>query len=247
MIKLYAIITGASSGIGLEITKILAKEYDLILVSRNTDSLVNIKNKFKERNIIIESLDLTKIENVHLLYEKYKNYDIDVLVNNAGFGKIGFLEDLNVNEGEDMIRLNVLALYSLTHMFIKIVKSHILNIGSLAGFMPGPKMANYYATKSYVLSFSRAINYENKRLKRKLRISTLCPGPVKTNFNMVAKGEFKSKGLKADKVALKAIKNMKKNKEIIYPSFSNRMLAIFSKIIPHSLLFRLIYNNQNSK
>lgn len=247
MIKLYAIITGASSGIGLEITKILAKEYDLILVSRSTDSLVNIKNEFKERNIIIESLDLTKIENVHLLYEKYKDYDIDVLVNNAGFGKIGFLEDLNVNEGEDMISLNVLALYSLTHMFIKIVKSNILNIGSLAGFMPGPKMANYYATKSYVLSFSRAINYENKRLKRKLRVSTLCPGPVKTNFNMVAKGEFKSKGLKADKVAIKAIKNMKKNKEIIYPSFSNRMLAIFSKIIPHKLLFRLIYNNQNSK
>lgn len=243
---MYAIITGASSGIGLEIAKILSDKYNLILVSRNLKRLNEIKDELNCETIV-ESLDLSDINNCHLLYDKYKSYDIDVLINSAGFGKIGYDSDIDTYIQEEMIRLNVLALYSLTHLFSKVVKSHILNIGSLAGFIPGPKMANYYATKSYVISLSRALNYECKKKKSRLRISTLCPGPVKTDFNKVAKGDFKMKGLDKKKVAIKAIKGMYKGKTIIYPSFSNKMLAFFFKIIPHSLIHRMTYNIQNSK
>lgn len=244
---MYALITGASSGIGYEMSKILAnKGYDLIIVGRRKEKLIELQNEVKT-NCIIFDYDISSVENMKKLYEETKDYEIDILINNAGFGKVGFLSELSVDEGINMVNTNVLALYTLTHLYLNKVKSHILNVGSSAAFTPGPKMANYYATKAYVLSFSRALNYELKKSKSKLRITCLCPGPVKTEFNSVAKGEFKIKGMTKEKCAKKGINGMFKRKTCVYPTFFIKCFAFLSKIIPYRFLEKMAYRIQDRK
>ena len=187
---MLALITGASSGIGRDMARILAsKGYDLALVARNQEGLDKIKAELEKENVNIKintySVDLAIKENLYKLYEDVK--DVDILINNAGFGTFGRFTETDLEKEVNMINTNVTAVHVLTKLYLKdmIAKNagHILNVASIAGFMPGPLMATYYATKNYVVSLSRAINRELKKEKSNVKISVLCPGPVKTEFN----------------------------------------------------------------
>lgn len=192
-----ALITGASSGIGRDVARELSKKgYDLILVARDENKLQQLKQELTT-NIEIVSLDLSNVENCKELYEKHK--DIDILINNAGFGDCGKFWETDLDKEIQMIQTNIIAYHVLTKLYLKNMKEKdsgiILNVASIAGFMPGPLMATYYATKNYVVKLSESIREELRKDKSKVQISILCPGPVNTNFNKVANVEFDLKGL----------------------------------------------------
>ena len=246
-----AIITGASSGIGKDIAHILSnKGYDLILVARSTDKLNELKSKLKT-NVDIYSLDLSNIDNCKKLYEEVKDQDIDILINNAGFGAIGSFRKLPLEKELSMIDLNIKAVHVLTKLFlqkfIKEDKGYILNVASSAAFQPGPLMATYYSTKSYVYNLTLAIYEELRKMNSKVHISCLCPGPVDTNFNNVANCEFKVKSLPSEYVARYAIKKMFKNKLLIIPGNNIKLLYIFGRFLPNKLKLKITYNIQYRK
>ena len=174
-----ALITGASSGIGYDIAKYLSDMgYDIIAVARDEERLKKLKDECKTK-IDIFSIDLSKVENILNLYEKVKAEDIDVLVNNAGFGAFGEFEKIDLETSLKMIDVNIVALHTLTYKFLEIMKQkdkgYILNIGSIAGFIPGPLMAQYYATKAYVLRLTQGINKELKKCKSSVHVCVCCP------------------------------------------------------------------------
>ena len=241
------LITGASSGIGLSMAKYFDSiGYDLILVTRDKSKLSNIKFNNK---VDIFSTDISDVDNCIKLYNKYS--DVDILVNNAGFGLFGEFNDTDLDKEMNMIDVNIKALHVLTKLYLKnMVKKdsgHILNVGSIAGFMPGPLMDSYYASKNYVVRLSQGIKEELRRKKSNVGIHVLCPGPVKTNFDNVAGVSFSLKGMDSDYVAKYAIDMMLKGKFIIIPGFSIKMLRFVSKIIPDSLLVKMVYNSQKRK
>ena len=242
-----ALITGASSGIGFDIAKRLSSMgYDLVLVSRSIDKLNDAKFDTK---VEYESLDLSDVNNCIRLHDKYK--DIDILVNNAGYGLIGVFNKTDLNRELNMIDLNIRAYHVLTKLyladFVKRDSGYILNVASSAAFQPGPLMATYYATKSYVYSFTMAIYEELKKNKSNVKISCLCPGPVNTNFNNVANCEFSVKALSSEFVAHYAINKMFKNKLLIIPGFTMRLSYYFGKIAPLKLKLKIIYSIQHRK
>lgn len=246
-----AIVTGASSGIGRDIAHILSNMgYDLILVARSTDKLNELKSKLKT-NVDIYSLDLSDINNCKKLYEEVKDQDIDILINDAGFGAIGSFRKLPLEKELSMIDLNVKALHVLTKLFlqkfIKKDKGYILNVASSAAFQPGPLMATYYSTKSYVYNLTLAIYEELRKMNSNVHISCLCPGPVDTNFNNVANCEFKVKSLPSEYVARYAIKKMFKNKLLIIPGNNIKLLYIFGRFLPNKLKLKITYNIQYRK
>ena len=155
-----ALITGASTGLGKDFAKILSnKGYDLVLVARSKEKLYKLKEELST-NVEIEVMDLSETKNVLKLVEKYKN-EIDLLINNAGFGECGYFNEINLDTELNMIDLNIKTLHILTKEFIsefiKKDKGQILNVASSAAFQPGPLMATYYATKSYVYNLTMAI------------------------------------------------------------------------------------------
>ena len=244
-----ALITGASSGIGRDMAKYLSKiGYDLVIVARNKEALEKIKNEVNTNTQII-SLDLSQKENCYKLYEDVK--DIDILINNAGFGDFGNFIETDLNKEISMIETNIEALHILTKLYLKDMvkndKGYILNVASIAGFMPGPLMATYYATKNYVVSLTRAIRKELKKKKSHVKLSLLCPGPVNTNFNNVANVKFKAKGLSSKYVAKYAIDKMLKNKFMIIPGFFIKCTKLLAKITPTSILEEFCYHIQVSK
>ena len=247
VICMKVLITGASSGIGLSMAKYFDSiGYDLILVTRDKSKLSNIKFNNK---VDIFSTDISDVDNCIKLYNKYS--DVDILVNNAGFGLFGEFNDTDLDKEMNMIDVNIKALHVLTKLYLKnMVKKdsgHILNVGSIAGFMPGPLMDSYYASKNYVVRLSQGIKGELRRKKSNVGIHVLCPGPVKTNFDNVAGVSFSLKGMDSDYVAKYAIDMMLKGKFIIIPGFSIKMLRFVSKIIPDSLLVKMVYNSQKRK
>ncbi len=232
------LITGASSGIGRDMANYMKSlGYDLFLVSKDKDKL---DSSFKEDNITKIQLDLSKEANCYKLYEMLKNENIDILINNAGFGDAGEFIETDIEKELNMIDLNIKAYHILTKLFLQdFVKrdyGHILNVASIAGFMPGPFMATYYATKSYVLNLSLAINEELKQSKSKVKISILCPGPVKTNFNKVANVKFNIGQISSKKCAKLAIEGMFENKLIIIPSTSMKINRVLVKILPLNVI-----------
>ncbi len=246
-----ALITGGNSGIGRDMAKYLsAKGYDLILVGRNLKSLKEMKEKCNTNVEIIE-LDLSVKENVFDLYERTKNEDIDILINNAGFGLFGNFYETDLNKELNMINVNIVAVHILTKLFlqdfIKKDKGYILNVASSAGFMAGPKLSTYYATKNYCLKSTLAIYEELRHMKSNVKISVLCPGPVETNFNNVAGGSFNTKSASSEYVAKYAIDKMFKNKLIIIPTLKIKLAIFFTRFIPTKLLLRINYHIQNTK
>lgn len=245
-----ALITGASSGIGRDMARYLSfLGYDLVVVARRENLLEELKKNLKT-NVEIECMDVSREENCKKLVEKYS--DIDILINNAGFGKFGEFTSIDINEEVNMINTNVIAVQILTKLYLKKMQEknsgHILNVASVAGLLPGgPLMATYYATKSYIVSLTRAISEELRIENSNVKISALCPGPVKTNFDNVANVKFALNGLSSEFVAKYAVDQMLKNKKIIIPGFSVKLLAILSKFSPSSLVLYMIYKQQKAK
>ena len=244
-----ALITGASSGIGRDIAKELSqKGYDLILVARNLEKLNEVKEKL-ETNIETVSMDISNPENCKQLYEKYK--DIDILVNNAGFGDCGYFDKTNLEKELQMINTNIVAYHVLTKLYLKDMKAKnsgkILNVASIAGFMPGPLMATYYSTKAYVVRLSEAIREELKKESSKVQISILCPGPVDTNFNKVADVQFALKGLSSEYVAKYTTDKLFKGKFYIVPCWKIKLAKFGAKIAPNTLVAKICYNMQKRK
>ena len=246
-----ALITGASSGIGREMAYYLASlNYDLILVARREDRLKEIKEKVKT-NVKIIPLDLEKEENVFKLYNLTKKENIDMLINNAGFGLFGFTDKTDLKREIEMINLNVKALHILTKLFlvdfVKRDSGYILNVGSSAGFLAGPKLNTYYTTKNYVVKYSMAIYEELKHENSNVHISVLCPGPVNTEFNKVAGGHFNVESEQAKKVAKLAVDKTLKKKLIIVPGIGVKLALFLNRFLPYKLSMKFVYMVQDRK
>ena len=244
-----ALITGASSGIGRDMARELSKKgYDLVLVARDLDKLNEVKKEL-EAKIEIVCMDISNVDNCKKLYEQYK--DIDILINNAGFGDCGYFYKTNLEKEISMINTNIVAYHVLTKLYLQDMKQKnsgkILNVASIAGFMPGPLMATYYATKNYVVRLSEAIREELNKQKSKVQISILCPGPVDTNFNKVADVEFALKGLSSEYVAKYGIKKFLKGKFYIIPGWKIKLAKIGCKIASTNLVSKISYNMQKRK
>jgi len=248
------LITGASEGIGLEFTKIFAENgYDLILISRNSEKLNNLKSEINlkfDSHITIFSKDLS---NINVLSElnsclSRDETQIDILINNAGSGVFGEFSQTDFKKELDMINVNITALTYLTKIvlrkMLKSKKGKILNVASTAAFKPGPMMAVYYATKSYVMSFSKAIAVETRDTG--IDISVLCPGPTKTDFlakaseNKIHTVKF-NKSAAAHDVALYGYNAIMKNKAVAIPGITNKLLVFISKFIPEKIISIIIY------
>jgi len=246
-----ALITGASSGIGRDMARVLSsKGYDLILVARDKNNLNKLKEELST-NIEIISMDLSIPENCKGLYEQVKDENIDILINNAGFGNIGSFRKTDLDKELNMIDLNIKAVHILTKLFlndfVKRDSGYILNVSSSASFQPGPLMATYYSTKSYVTHLTLALYEELKQMNSNVKISCLCPGPVDTNFNKVANCEFKLKALSSEYVARYAIDKMFKNKLLIIPGFSIKLVYLFGRFVPTKLKLKMAYHIQYRK
>ena len=247
-----AVITGASSGIGREMAIILSQlGYDIILVARRTDMLNEVSKELRAPAEIM-TVDLSKEENCSSLYERCKGKDVEILVNNAGFGNLGKFSDTDILRDMEMIELNIKAVHILTKLFLSDFKEKnkgkILNVASAAGFMPeGPMLSTYYATKAYVLSLSRAIARELKKEGSAVSVSALCPGPVKTEFDQVAGVDFCGVGMDAKKCAKIGISGMMKGKTVIIPGLVMKFGKFFTKILPDCMLGEFAYRFQKAK
>lgn len=246
-----ALITGASSGIGRSFAYFLSNMgYELILVSRDENKLRDVAKDLKTKVDIIP-MDLSEEKNCFKLYEQLKKYDIDFVINNAGYGLFGNTWETDMDTELKMINLNIKAVHILTKLFlqdmIKKDKGRILNVASSAGFLAGPKLNTYYATKNYVAKWTMGIYEELRRIKSNVKISVLCPGPVDTNFNKVAGGEFKIDALSSDEVVRYTLKKCFKNKLIIVPGITVKMGLFFNRFISHKLSLKVVYNIQDKK
>ncbi len=246
-----ALVTGASSGMGRDIAIYLGElGYDLILVSRDENRLNETASKIKT-NTIVYPCDLTGRDNCFKLYDRFKDENIDILVNGAGFGLFGNTWETDINKEMKMIDLNINAVHILTKLFladmVKKDKGRILNIASSAGFFAGPILNTYYATKNYVTKWTEAIYEELRRNKSNVHVSCLCPGPVDTNFNKVAGGSFTVKALDSKYVAKYAVDKCLKNKLLIIPGFGVRVGVFFNRFLPTKLSLKIVYNIQKKK
>ena len=247
----YTLITGASTGIGYELAKLFAKDrHNLILVARDEGKLETAKNELSKYNVEVKilSLDLSKSEDIQGLfnYVEMNKLNVDILVDNAGIGTFGDFSEIEWVKEEALIDINIKVLTKLTKYFLpKIIECKnggILNVASTAAFCSGPRMAAYYASKAYVLNLTEAIYEECK--DSGIRISCLCPGPVKTTFQDKA-GIKKSESAKkylmdAEEVAKVSYKDFKKGKLIIIPGMKNKLLVIGNKLLPRRISRKII-------
>lgn len=246
-----ALITGASSGIGEAMAYYLnSLGYDLILVASNLNKLETVaKNIDPEPRII--KCDLRYESEVFKLYELTKEEEIDLLINNAGFGLFGDFVKTDLDRELEMIEVNIKAVHILTKLFlqdfVKKDSGRILNVASSAGFMAGPHLDTYYATKNYVLKLTLGIYEELRKSGSDVHISALCPGPVDTNFNHVAKGVFKIKGADKNYVAKYAIDKTLENKTIIIPTIKMKLAIFGARFLPTKLLLKITYHIQKRK
>ena len=233
------VVTGASSGIGREFAKQLSARYgkmdEIWIIARREELRIPVR---------IFAMDLTRADDL----EQFKSYladqkpDIKLLVNCAGYGKVGKFEDLDIDEQCGMIDLNCKALTMFTGICLPYISSHsrIINVASAAAFCPQPRFNVYAATKSYVLSFSRALNLELK--DRKITVTAVCPGPVDTEFFTIAGDngpEYKKKmRVPAEKVVDKAIKDAAFGNELSVYGAMMKTAEVGSKIVPHKVLMR---------
>ena len=246
-----ALVTGASSGIGKDMALILSNlGYDLILLSRNKQELLLVQKLVKTNSKII-SLDLSVEENCFNLFEEVKNKNIDILINNAGFGIYGFFDKTDIASEIKQLELNTKAVLVLTKLFLPLMEKknygYILNVASSAAYLPGPLMSGYYASKAYVLRLTESIHGELKAKKSNVYIGALCPGPVDTNFNNNAGIKFSAPTISSYKVANYALKKMFKKKIVIVPGMYMKLSIFFVRFIPHCILIKIAYFIQRRK
>ena len=260
MLSKTALITGASTGIGYELTKIFAKNgYHLALVSRNREKLEAIAGEMESQNDITAKVfakDLSIASAPQELYDATisDGIDIDVLVNNAGFGLNGNFTDFSIEKHMDLFQVNIASLTLLCRLFgadmVKKRSGSILNVASTAAFQAGPLMSTYYASKAYVLSFSEALHIEFETTG--VNVSVLCPGPTRTEF--ADRAEMTNARIinvpwlmQAAEVAETGFAGLMKGKKIIIPGFMNKLLAFNTRFAPRSVLVLITrFLNQKS-
>ncbi len=241
-----AIVTGGASGIGLEFVKLLVNDdYKVFVVDNSKENLNRLKSKFDPKNIETINQDLSKTDSPEKIYKNLKNKNIDVLINNAGFGTFGKFHNSDWKRDRDMINLHVLNTAHLTKLFLKdMVKKNegkILNISSVAAFQPGPLMSLYYATKAFILHFTEAISNEVK--DKNISISVLCPGQTSTNFQKnvsTKKNKIKFNTGCPIKVAKYGYDSLKKNTTVSVPGFWNKVIVLLVRILPRSTSTNLV-------
>jgi len=259
--KKIALITGASSGIGKAFAEILsAEDYDLVLVARNIDELNRIAGMEMTKHgtkVIPVKLDLIQPGAIDKLMAELKERKInpDILINNAGIGLNGNVVELSTTDQLQMIDLNARSLTEMTMKFlpamIKRGSGGIINVSSVAAFLPGPYMSVYYATKAYVQSFSKGLTHELKGTK--IRLMTLCPGPVETQFQSTAGLDTNRLVFKlmmprsAHDVAQAGWSGFKAGNNNVYPGLMDMLTAWSAKMLPHFLLMPLIKLFQKPK
>ena len=252
MKKGYAVITGASSGIGTEFAKRLAKEgYPLVLVARREERLKKLAQEL-DTECIIMTADLSDMDECKRMMKELNAVEIEVFINNAGFGYCGETLSIDTETELNMIDLNVKAMHLLAKLALeKMVernKGYVLNVASSAGLLPaGPYMSAYYATKAYVTSYTRGIAEELRRKNSNVYVGCLCPGPVDTEFNKVANVEFALKGISAYDCANYAISQMFKKKITIVPAFKMKALVLLARFIPTKLYIKIAAKQQRKK
>jgi len=267
----YAVVTGASSGIGLEIAKLLVKKgYYVILAARRKERLLEIQKKMnrgmKKECCDVFVQDLSDADGCEALFNYTKDKNVEILVNNAGFGDSGYFEQTDAVKEMKMIDLNVKSMHYLMKKYLQKFricekagleaakkdntrrKFYILNIASSAGLFPaGPFMATYYATKAYVTSLTRAVREELKKENSSIYVGALCPGPVDTEFNDVAEVQFALKGISARACAMAAVQGMFRGKGIIVPTLRMKMAVLGAKIAPSEVVVHMTGNQQKKK
>ncbi|MGP6149321.1 SDR family NAD(P)-dependent oxidoreductase [Priestia flexa] len=259
MEKGYALITGASGGIGRQLAYHFAEDgYSLVLVARSKENLEELKKELENNysiSVLISIKDLSKQEEALKLYDEIKQQRITVqfLVNNAGFGLYGTFIETSWAEEADMIDLNIKTLTYLTKLFLPEMvernEGRILNIASVASFLPGPLMAVYYATKAYVLSFTEAL--ENELKDTNITISALCPGPTKTGFsdraNLSSSKLFESGALHVEDVAKVGYEQFMRGKTIITPGAKFKVATMLPRFFPRKLITKVVRSMQEVK
>ncbi len=252
-----ALITGASSGIGRDMAQILSeKGYDIIAVARRKERLEELKNTLKT-NVEIVCCDISDVEECKSLVRFAP--EVDILINNAGFGVFGDLCSTNLDDELKMIDTNAKAVHILTKMFVQEFKKRnsgrILNVASIAAFFPGPLFAGYYGTKAYVYRLTQSLAEELRKAKSNVKVSVLCPGPIHTEFEEVANVSFGTgtekmgKGMILDSkfVAEYAIKKFLKGKEVIIPGKLMKLAAFSRRLISDKLMAKCLYFVQSNK
>jgi len=251
------LITGASSGIGLELARCFAADKSsLVLVARNAAALEKLAAELRsEHGIKAEVIvaDLAKAESPAAIVSELKGRGItvDVLVNNAGFGLHGTFADLPLKRQLEIVTVNISALVELTGLLLPAMirkkAGGILNVGSVAGFLPGPHMAVYYASKAFVLSFSEALQEELRGTG--VRITNLCPGPTESNFSQVARShrtrKAQAKKMSAAEVARIGHEDYRRGKHLSVPGASNKFLSVAPRLLPRAAVRRFVghYNS----
>jgi uncharacterized protein len=242
------VITGASLGIGRAFSYVLAREgFDLVLTARSQPQLDSLAAELREktgRTVLTVSKDLAKPGAAGELFEevKHSGVPVEVLINNAGFGLLGRFWEVDREQQLQMIELNIAALTDLTRLFlpgfVERRRGRILNVASTAAFQPGPLMSVYYASKSYVLSFSQAVHNEARSFG--VTVTCLCPGPTKTEFaeraGMSKTRLFSSRmSMSAEKVAEIGYRAMKRGKPLVITGRLNALGAFLTRFAPMRL------------
>ncbi len=243
------LITGASSGIGKVMASTLYNlGHEVILVSKDKTKLESVSKELKGSSYYL--CDLSNEEETDLLCKFILKEKPDIVINDAGFGAFGDYKDVPLEKEMSMINVNVISLHKITKTCLKYMErdNYIMNVASIAGLLPGgPLLGTYYATKSYVRSYTLGIYEELRRNKSKVNISLLCPGPVNTNFNKVAGGHFSINSKTSDFVGNYAIKKMFKKKLIIIPGLDVKLGFIAGKILPVKLVLKILYKIEHKK
>jgi len=244
------LITGASSGIGLELARLFAADKsNLVLVARSKVKLEELGEELRRSHgveVLVLPQDLADPSAPQTIFDAIKGSVVDVVVNNAGFGSVGTVADLSLQRQLEMIQVNMTALAHLTRLFlagmIQRRQGGILNVGSTAGFQPGPNMAVYYATKAFVLSFTEALAEEVKGTG--VKVTCLAPGPTATGFGADSGMEkslvFKFGVMDAATVARYGYRGFCRGKVIVIPGLRNKLLAFSSRLAPRSIVRQIV-------
>ncbi|WP_347071928.1 SDR family NAD(P)-dependent oxidoreductase [Intestinimonas butyriciproducens] len=247
-----ALVTGASSGIGREIARVLAaRGCDLVLTARREERLRALASELSMVRVTILPADLSSREGCRALYRAAQGENIDILVNNAGLGLFGPFDETDLEAELGMLDVNIIAMHMLMKLFLPDLEAkdrgYILNVASSAAFLPGPLLSSYYASKAYVLRLSEAVAEELRRAGSGVRISVLCPGPVQTEFDQVANVCFSAPSLSSRRVAECAVNGMFRGKPVIAPGARMKAVRLAQRLVPDRLLARICWHVQRKK
>lgn len=248
-----ALITGASSGLGRDMARVLASYgIDLVIVARRGERLQELKAELNHQvDVTTVCLDLAEAGNCRLLYEKFRHEDINILINNAGFGLAGTFTQTDLDRELSMIDTNIKAMHILSKLFLRDFierdDGYLLNVASSAAFLPGPLMASYYAGKAYVRSLTLALRREMKKQHANVAVSVLCPGPVQTEFEQVAHVKFAVPGKESYGVAKAAVDGMFMNQAQIIPGTLMKLAYLGCKFLPLAWQMEASYHIQKRK